>query len=125
MVKPGLVITALAIALASAPALPAAAAPVTAAVPDPQGGFSVDDYFRLTHHRGLALSSDGMWIAYAAETMAAEGDGAGRIFLQLLSGDGATASPEGLADASALGWIPGTHRLAFLSARSGSRQLHS
>jgi dipeptidyl aminopeptidase/acylaminoacyl peptidase len=86
--------------------------------------FEIDDYFELVRITELALSSDAQWLAYAVESCPA-GQPKRAVFVRPLRDARLERVVETLADASDLAWIPGTHELAFLAARSDGTQVFS
>jgi dipeptidyl aminopeptidase/acylaminoacyl peptidase len=119
-------IAGLALACALAPAQPAVVQDPRPGLVTEDGTFGVEDYFRIQRFGGLALSDDAEWLAYSTEIISLEKDQSVRnLHLRSLSGGGAVVSSDALEGAWALAWIPGTHALAFLSARSGTVQVHS
>lgn len=86
---------------------------------------AVDDYFTLKQFVDLRLSDDGQWLAFATESAAEKFGNAGRQSYAIATRGGAAqliAIPE---DASQLTWIPGTHRIAYLSKQGGTSQVHT
>jgi dipeptidyl aminopeptidase/acylaminoacyl peptidase len=90
----------------------------------PPAGFEIEDYFRLARVTELALSSDAKWLAYAVASHSAD-QPTRAVFVRELAGERGEVAVDALSAASELAWIPGTHELAFLAARSGSTQVFS
>lgn len=87
--------------------------------------FEIDDYFRLVRISELALSDDGRWLAYIVHSYSA-GTPTREVVVRPLADERSRAiDPGALTDASDIAWIPGTHELAFLTARSGTAQVFS
>jgi dipeptidyl aminopeptidase/acylaminoacyl peptidase len=104
----------------------AAAALASAAAPAAQAPFTIDDYFRLARFGELALSWDGRYLVYSVDRIAPdEGQAAHRVVLRPVESDTPVVPDGNINDAWSFAWIPRSTELAFLSARSGSVQLHT
>ena len=91
-----------------------------------QAPFTIDDYFRLARFGELALSWDGRYLVYSVDRITAdEGEAAHRVILRTVESAALVLPDAGLDDAWSFAWIPRSTELAFLSARSGSAQLHA
>ena len=88
--------------------------------------FGIDDYFRVARIGELALSPDGGYLVYTVD-QSAPGDAAPahKVELRALRPKSAAIASAKLDDARSFAWIPQSARLAFLSNRSGSAQVHS
>lgn len=112
-----------------------AAAWAAPAVAQPAGDLlEIEDYFRLQRIAELALSPDGTRLLYVVERAFPQegtapdtraGETPSRTaYLQRL--DGASSAPQrvdALADARAIGWIPGGAGIAYLARSGDTRQL--
>ena len=100
------------------------------------GTFGIDDYFRLKRITQVAMSPDGQSVAYVVhagamltyysdQLSAKEKKNVLTVYLQSLVGGKPPVALDAIGDAQRLVWIPGSHELAFISARAGTPQVFS
>ncbi len=88
--------------------------------------FTIDDYFELKRFSQLALSSDGGWITYVVESQSlTENKNLRHVYISPTKPDAEPFLIDEIQDGREFAWIPGTHKLAFLSARDGVTQIYS
>jgi dipeptidyl aminopeptidase/acylaminoacyl peptidase len=100
--------------------------PATAFSSERPEKFEVADYFKLHRIVELAMSDDGAWIAYATATDSLELDRSVRqTTVSSTLGSIKQKPVDNLSDATSLAWVRGSHRLAFISNRTGRSQLYT
>jgi dipeptidyl aminopeptidase/acylaminoacyl peptidase len=84
---------------------------------------TIEDYFTLKQFTDLRLSDDGQWLAFATQSAAGTFGNAKRQMYAVATRRGAPQPIEIPDDASQLTWVPGAHRIAYLSKQAGTSQV--
>lgn len=88
--------------------------------------FSIDDYFKLTRVTALELSHDGKMTVFVVKRASLKNNSVTKtVYVQSTTSDAAPVRIEDIQDARRIAWIPGEHKVSFLSERGGTTQVYS